>query len=88
MQKVIQVGPAQIVLQESAGVASAVISIDQSVGGGQAAGVLKAKASIELDFGAQQAADLVIGLLEMKFPAAAGLLEAAKAALDAELQKL
>lgn len=88
MQKVIQAGPAQITLSESAGVASVAISVDQSVGGGAAAGVLKAKAQIELDLGAQQAADLAIGLLEMKFPSLAGLLEGAKAAIDAELQKL
>ncbi len=87
MQKVIQAGPAVITLSESAGVASVKIEVSESVGGGEAAGVLKAKAAVEIDLGAQQAADLVIGLLEAKFPSASGLLEAAKLALDAELAK-
>jgi hypothetical protein len=87
LQKVIQAGPATITLSEGAGVASVQLALDQSVGGGAAEGVIKAKAAIEIDLQAQQVADLAIGLLEVKFPSLAGILEGVKGALDAELQK-
>lgn len=77
-----------LTLSESAGVASMAVSIGESVGGGQAAGVVKTSASVQVEIGAQQAADLAIALLEAKFPSMKGILDGAKAALDAELAKL
>lgn len=86
--KQIQAGPATLTISESEGVASLQVSVDQSLGGGEAAGVLKAKVSAQIDLGAKQAADLGLAMLEAKFPALAPFIESTiKPAIDAELSK-
>lgn len=85
LSKEIQAGPAKIVLSEGDGVASLVVSVDHSVGGGEAAGVVKAKASIEIDLGAQQAADLGLALVAAHFPSLAPLIAGIKVEIDAVL---
>lgn len=89
MEKQVPIGTiGSITVKESQGVASLVVSIDQSIGGGQAAGVLSAKASVEVDLGARQAADLALALLKAHFPSLSALVDGAQAAIDAELAKV
>jgi len=88
LSKLIQAGPVAITIAEEAGQVSVQVAVDASLGGGAAAGVLKGKAAIEVDLGAQQVADLALGLLAAKFPSMAGIIDGAKAAIDAELAHL
>lgn len=86
-KKEIQAGIAKITIQESAGTASVAISIDQSLGGGEAAGVLKGSAEMRVELEADQLVDLGFELAEQKFPMIAPFLEAARVAIQLELKK-
>ena len=86
--KVIPIGSAgSLSLNESAGGFSAVVSLQESVGGGAAAGAAQAKASIEFDIAGKQLMDLSLDLLAAKFPSLSAEIALIKAAADAEVAK-
>lgn len=85
VQKEIQVGPAKITVSEDAGMAKLAISMDQAVGGGEAAGVMTAKASIELSLDAKQGAHLGLALVKAHFPSLAGLIGGLESEIDGVL---
>lgn len=88
-QKVISLGDkGSIVVKEEHGIASIELVIAESAGGGSAEGVAKVSASAKAEVGIKQLIDLGLDLAKSKFPAAAGLIDGAKVAIDSELDKL
>lgn len=88
-QKVIPMGEyGALTVSESAGAVSLSVSASASAGGGSLAGVASASLSASIQLSAKQLIDLGLDLAAAKFPVAGGLIEAAKAGVDAELAKV
>lgn len=87
--KVIPIGAAgSLTISEAAGVASVVLALSESIGGGSTAGVAKGSVSAQVDVSAVQLIDAGLGLAAIKFPSFAAELALLKAAVDAELAKV
>lgn len=76
----------QVSIGESAGVVSISVSASHQAGGGSLAGVASASLSATVQLSAKQLIDAGLDLAAAKFPAAASLIAAAKAGIDAELE--
>lgn len=75
----------QVSIGESGGVVSISVSASHSAGGGSLEGVASASLSATVQLSAKQLIDAGFDLAAAKFPAAASLIAAAKAGVDAEL---
>lgn len=88
LKKEIALGTAgSVVILEDAGVVSVELALSESVGGGQVAGVVKGTVSAKVEVDAKLLIDAGLELAKLKFPAVAGMIDGAKALIDAELAK-
>lgn len=76
---------AKVTVSEAGGAVKLQVELGADLGGGKAAGVLQGKATMELDVEGKQIIDLGLDLAAAKFPAAAAMIEAAKAIIDSQL---